>query len=273
MRTPRWPLLAAALCCLWVLPSTVGASTAGGAGLDAVEVDLHDRASLQRGAGLYMNYCLGCHGLRYQRYQRLAQDLGVPDDLVVQQLIFDDSRVGSLIETAMPPARAAEWFGESPPDLSLSARVRGADWLYTYLRSFYADPSRPWGVNNTVFADVGMPHALLELQGMQYCAPGSSLAPNGGVKRHPLTGEDILDVPCGRFQIDSPGSLSVDDFDSAVRDLANRSDINVDRIKVISADRSVYLLGNLPAAQRTLVGQLAGQVPGVRKVINQITPF
>ena len=212
----RWAALLAL-----AVPTVVSASAAGGAGLDTVEVALSDRASLQRGAALYMNYCLGCHGLRYQRYQRLGLDLGVPDDLIEQHLIFDDSRIGSLVVTAMPPARAAEWFGASPPDLSLSARVRGADWLYTYLRSFYADPSRQWGVNNKVFADVGMPHALLELQGLQHCAPGPSLAPNGGVKRHPLTGEDILDVPCGRFQLDPPGQLSADDFDSAVRDIVN----------------------------------------------------
>ncbi len=221
MYSVRWQIFAAALCCLWAMPSAVHASVAGGAGLDVMAVDLHDRASLQRGAALYMNYCLGCHGLKYQRYQRLAEDFGVPEDLVAQQLIFDDSRVGGLIETAMLPVRAAEWFGASPPDLSLIARVRGADWLYTYLRGFYADPSRPWGVNNKVFADVGMPHALLELQGLQHCAPGSSLAPNGGVKRHPLTDEAILDVPCGDFRIDSPGSLSVDEFDSAVHDLVN----------------------------------------------------
>ncbi len=189
--------------------------------LERVDVDLRDRLSLQRGAALYMNYCLGCHGLRYQRYQRLGEDLGVPDDLIEQHLIFDDSRVGGLIETAMPPAGAVDWFGVEPPDLSLVARARGADWIYNYLRNFYSEPMAPWGVNNRMFPNVGMPFPLLELQGLQHCAPGPSLAPNGGIKRDPLSGEDILDNPCGRFELDPPGELSPAAFDMAVRDLVN----------------------------------------------------
>ena len=101
------------------------------------------------------------------------------------------------------------------------ARARSVDWLYTYLRTFYADPSRPYGVNNKVFPYVGMPHVLLELQGMQDCALGPVKAPNGGIKRDPLTGEDILEAPCGTFVLDGKGAMTAEEYDGTVRDLVN----------------------------------------------------
>ena len=190
--------------------------------LDHMQPDLSDRSSLQSGAATYMNYCMGCHSLQYSRYERVADDLGIPHDLMAANLIFDpDQKIGALMHNSMDQAAAKRWFGAKPPDLTLVARARGTDWLYTYLRTFYADPGRPWGVNNKVFLDVGMPHALLELQGLAECAMGPVAAANGGVKRDPLTGEDILEEPCGRLEITQQGELSPEEFDNTVYDLVN----------------------------------------------------
>lgn len=211
---------------LTVLPlKAVGAESAFDCGTIACESannDVGDKASLQSGAKTYMNFCMGCHSLQYARYGRVADDLGIPHDLFAANLKFDtDVKIGELMENSMTEDQGKRWFGATPPDLTLVARARGVDWLYTYLRTFYADPSRPYGVNNKVFPDVGMPHVLLELQGLQDCALGPVKAHNGGVKRDPLTGEDILEAPCGTFTLDGKGSMSVDEYDGAVRDLVN----------------------------------------------------
>jgi len=189
---------------------------------DEISVNPHDKASLQEGAKLYMNYCMGCHSLQYSRYTRVATDLGIPEDLFRDNLMFDpDEKVGALMENAMDEDLAKVWFGAKPPDLTLVSRARQPEWLYTYLRTFHKDDSRPYGVNNKVFKDVGMPHALLELQGMQECVMGPVEAHNGGVKRDPLTGEDILEDPCGSYTISSAGALSPEEYDAAVYDLVN----------------------------------------------------
>ncbi|MFV2091113.1 MAG: cytochrome c1, partial [Pseudomonadales bacterium] len=129
--------------------------------------DLQNLPSLQNGWRLYTNYCLGCHSLKYQRYERTADDLGVPHDIVLEQLIFSGQKIGEQMTTAMDPEMAKNWFGAPPPDLTMVARLRGVDWLYNYLRTFYLDESRPFGVNNKVFPNVGMPKVLHELQGTQ----------------------------------------------------------------------------------------------------------
>ena len=189
---------------------------------DEMAVNPHDKASLQSGAKLYMNYCMGCHSLKYGRYNRVATDLGIPEDLFMANLVFNpNTRFASLMDNSMDDATAKLWFGATPPDLTLVSRARQPEWLYTYLRTFYKDPSRPYGVNNKVFKDVGMPHVLLELQGMQECAMGPVMAHNGGVKRDPLTGEDILEDPCGRFSIGKAGLMTPEEFDGAVYDLVN----------------------------------------------------
>jgi len=189
---------------------------------DAFVPELKDTPSLQRGAQMYMNYCMGCHSLQYSRYNRVAADLGIPEDLFEANLMFDpNAKIGSLMTNAMDKKLAKTWFGAAPPDLTLVSRARKPEWLYTYLRTFYRDDSRPYGVNNKVFKDVGMPHVLLELQGLQECAPGPVLAHNGGIKRDPLTGEDVLEDPCGRFAIPEAGKMSPQEFDGAVYDLVN----------------------------------------------------
>ena len=211
---------------LTVIPlKAVGAESAykcGAMPCDEITVNPHDKASLQRGAGLYMNYCMGCHSLQYSRYNRVANDLGIPEDLMMANMVFDPTvKFGDLMENAMDDGHAKVWFGATPPDLTLVSRARQPEWLYTYLRTFYRDDTRPYGVNNKVFKDVGMPHVLLELQGMQECAMGPVKAGNGGVKRDPLTGADILEEPCGQFTIAEAGTMSPEEYDVAMYDLVN----------------------------------------------------
>ena len=188
---------------------------------DPFEPQLNNDASLQRGAQLAVNYCMGCHSFKYSRWERVADDLNIPHQMMLDNMIFSGQKIGELMDIAMPSDQAKEWFGATPPDLTLVARSRSPEWAYTYLRHFYADPSRPLGVNNKVYKDVGMPHALLDLQGLPECIPGSSLATNGGIKRDLLTGEDVLDNPCGGYEINKAGSLSPEEYDAAVFDLVN----------------------------------------------------
>lgn len=225
---------------LTVLPlKAVGSEASfdcGSMACDAIDIDVTNKASLQGGVKTYMNYCMGCHSLKYARYQRTAEDLEIPLDLFEGNLKFDGmsgqidgaARIGHLMENSMTESMAKKWFGAAPPDLTLVARARGTDWLYTYLRNFYADPSRPYGVNNKVFKDVGMPHVLLELQGVTECAPGSVHAKNGGLKRDPLSGEEVLFGddgkalnPCGRLAVTEKGGMSEEEFDETVYDLVN----------------------------------------------------
>jgi ubiquinol-cytochrome c reductase cytochrome c1 subunit len=137
-----------------------------------IKIDLHDKAKLQRGARLFMNYCSGCHSLRYMRYNQMGKDLGittftgeVDTDLLKNNLIFTTSQPLDPIKISMPEVDAREWFGKPPPDLSLTGRERGANWLYTYLHSFYLDKKRPFGTNNLLIPDVAMPNILSPLQG------------------------------------------------------------------------------------------------------------
>lgn len=166
---------------------------------DPANIKEQDNLSKQRGAQLYVNYCLGCHSMEYQRYERVANDLQIPLNVAEENLILGDHKVGSLMTNAMDPEDAKNWFGAAPPDLTLVARVRGVDWLYNYMRAFYVDPERPYGVNNTVFENVGMPHVLADLQGLQS-----------------YTGD-----PEAPFKLVKKGSLSPEEYDQAIRDLVN----------------------------------------------------
>jgi ubiquinol-cytochrome c reductase cytochrome c1 subunit len=142
-------------------------AAAGKVHLDHVEIDITDQASLQRGAKTFVNYCLSCHQASFMRYNRMAKDLGLTEDQVKENLMFASDKVGETMTIAMRAEDAQKWFGVTPPDLSVIARARGTDWLYTYLRTFYLDNSRPMGTNNLAFKDVGMPHVLWEQQGYQ----------------------------------------------------------------------------------------------------------
>ncbi|CAM5212779.1 cytochrome c [Alishewanella longhuensis] len=177
--------------------------------LDKAPIDLRDKASLQNGAKLYQNYCLGCHQMQYQRYSRTFKDLGIPEDLGMEHLMFTGEKVGDHITNSMPADYAENAFGVLPPDLTNVARVRGANWLYTYLRTFYVDESRPFGVNNKVFPTVGMPHVLQELQGVPYRAHETRL----------VDGQPT-EVYVG-IRTDGSGELSTEEYDRAVADLVN----------------------------------------------------
>ncbi|MFI4955195.1 MAG: cytochrome c1, partial [Gammaproteobacteria bacterium] len=149
---------------------------AASSGIDIVapEMNPKDQGSLQRGAKYFMNYCSGCHSLEYIRFNRLAKDTGITDaqgnileDQLKKNLIFGSQKVADTLNVAMTPADAKKWFGVFPPDLTLESRLRGPEWIYGFLRSFYLDPAAPWGVNNLVFPGTAMPNILGTLQGEQ----------------------------------------------------------------------------------------------------------
>ena len=137
---------------------------AGDLHLDHANTDISDTASLQNGAKLFMNYCSGCHAISFMRYNRIAKDLNLSVSLVTEHLMFAGEKPGETITTAMPKEAAAKWFGGAPPDLSLVARAKGLDWIYTYLRGFYIDESKVFGVNNKVLANASMPDVLWSLK-------------------------------------------------------------------------------------------------------------
>ena len=178
--------------------------------LDKADVDLNNKASMQHGAKIFVNYCMGCHSLKYMSYQRMADDLGLPYDLVMENLMFTGKKIGDYMEIAMPEEESKKWFGTAPPDLTLVARSRGPDWLYTYLRGFYLDDSRPYGVNNTVFKDVGMPHVLWELEGYKKPVYKDVQDEHGKMHTKIVGFEQVVE-----------GKLSPEKYDQAVRDLVN----------------------------------------------------
>ena len=145
----------------------VGASEAPGGVVKPARNDITNLASLQRGARNFVNYCMGCHSARYVRYSRLGADLGLSEQQVIENLMFTGERIHDTMRISMRPEDAARWFGVAPPDLSLIARSRGPDYIYSFLKSFYLDPSRPTGVNNLVLPGTAMPHVLWERQGLQ----------------------------------------------------------------------------------------------------------
>ena len=184
------------------------------------EADLNDKKSLQRGTKYFANYCMGCHSAAYSRYARVAEDLDIPEKEMLDNFIFSGQKVGELMTISMAPEKSKKWFGVTPPDLSLSARSRSPEWLYTYLMSFYKDETRPTGVNNKVFANVGMPHVMVNAQGLAECAPGAKLDSHGHVEMNEL-GEEKTD-PCGSLVVgDKKGSMTEDEFAVAMADLVN----------------------------------------------------
>jgi len=165
--------------------------------VDKANNDLSDKESLKKGFKTYINYCLGCHQLQYQRYNRTFTDLGIDEADGIANYMYTGENPGGHITNTMPKKDAAKWFGSTPPDLTLEARLRSPDWIYTYLRSFYIDESRPFGVNNTTFKDVGMPHVLQDLQGISTKDEHGKLSPAMG------------------------GTLTAEEYDVVVRDLTN----------------------------------------------------
>jgi len=197
----------AIIACVLLLTPIVTLAQHGGPELEQSNIDLKDKASLQRGAKYFVNYCFGCHSLQYMRYERMAADLGIPEDELRNNLIFGDAKPGDLMTNALPAANGEKWFGIQIPDLTLVTRWRSPDWVYTYLKSFYLDDSRPYGVNNIVFPDVGMPHALANLQGLQKATYAEG---HEGEKEH-VEGVELVE----------PGQLTPEEYDAMVRDLTN----------------------------------------------------
>ena len=185
---------------------SLSAFASEGGGLLQSGTDLGDQGSLQRGAKLYMNYCSGCHSLKYLRYSRMAEDLGLSEDEVMNNLNFTGAKFGEQINVALTEDHAKQWFGKMPPDLSVISRVRGSDWIFTYLKSFYQDQSRPLGWNNQLFPNASMPNPLWEMQGLQRAVYG---------KKDPATGE----APVERLEIAQPGTQNAAQFDQSVRDI------------------------------------------------------
>jgi len=181
------------------------AQASEGAGMAPSNVRMEDTASLQRGARLFFNYCSGCHSLQYMRYSRIAEDLKLDEKDVANNLIFTSAKIGDKAINDMPTANATVWFGKAPPDLSLEARAKGSDWIYNYLKSFYLDPSRPVGWNNTVFPNASMPNALWELQGLQVAV------------KHPA--EAGHEAGIEKLEVKTPGRLNPVQYDQAVTDI------------------------------------------------------
>lgn len=189
--------------------TAVQASTA--VALDKAPINVRDVESLQRGAQVFSNYCLSCHGAQAMRFNRLTE-IGLSEQQIKDNLLFTGVKVGEQMKVAMQPAESKVWFGAAPPDLSVIARSNGADWLYTYLRSFYRDDTRPTGWNNTVFDKVGMPHVLWELQGEQVLK----------IEKHGEHEVKKLElVKAGLLTSLKNGKANTTDYDQKVADLTN----------------------------------------------------
>ncbi len=184
----------------------------GGVPLDPAPNQSSDTSALQRGAKLFVNYCLNCHGASAMRYNRL-RDIGLSEEQIKQNLLFSSDKVGDTMHIAMDREDAKKWFGAVPPDLSVIARARGSDWLYTYLRTFYRDDTRPTGWNNLVFDKVGMPHVLWELQGQQVPKYAEVKSEHGEAEKK-LVG----------LEVTVPGKMNKVEYDQAVADLVSYLD-------------------------------------------------
>jgi len=201
---------------------SISAHASGGAATPfSFKPDTSNTASLQRGASNYMSYCAGCHSLKYLRYNRLGKDLGIPDDLLQKHLMPEGAKLGDVIKTAMP-ADSEKWFGRIPPDLTLTARERQPDWVYSYLLSFYLDPSKQSGVNNLVLPNAAMPHVLGDLQGYQtQILKEIQETVEEKNKDGTVTEKVIIKHVHDHFELAKPGRLSPAEYKSFVGDLTN----------------------------------------------------
>ncbi len=190
-------------CLLLLMPLGVFASA--GIELEEADIDLSNKKSLENGAHLYVQYCLGCHSTKYIRYLNIADDFEIDQEEILAKVAPDGAGIYDKMLTAMNDHDAKKWFGTTPPDLSLIARSRGADWLYSYLKGFYIDTKKPLGVNNAVFPDVGMPNPLWQLQGTQEAVYEN------------VDGQDIIT----ELTLVEQGTISPEEFDQAVNDIVN----------------------------------------------------
>ena len=219
---------------LAIFPATLFASS--GVHLDTAPIDIYDKESIKRGAKSFADYCFSCHSAKFMRFNRIAKDTGMSEDEVREMMIFTrnskgkPTKIGDLMTVSMTKEYAKSTFGAAVPDLSLTARSRGADWIYTYLRSFYADDSRPSGMNNTTFPDVGMPHVLWELQGIQKAV--YTTEEHDGVSSEHFSG----------FETVQAGSMSAEEYDAFVADLVNFMVYVAEPVQTERRDLGVYVL-------------------------------
>lgn len=215
--------LVGAMVALLAVFTALPVRAAGGAMVpgDPAQTDLADRASLQRGAKLFVNYCAGCHSMKLMRTSRIAEDLKLTQEQVEQNLLFTGAKFGDPLMAAMSVEASTQWFGKAPPDLSLTGKARGSDWIYNYLRGFYLDPEARIGWNNTVFPNASMPNVLWEMQGMQRAVFEPMPKGAHGSAGHCKHGTTEVDGRCFvRFQSVAEGALTSEAFDQSVRDIS-----------------------------------------------------
>ena len=219
----------------WVLITTgllcggIAMAEEGQIALQPSGTDIRNTDSLQRGARNFMNYCSGCHSLKYLRYNRLAADLKIPAAELARNLMFTSDKPFDTINSAMPKD-AESWFGRQPPDLSLMARARGVDYIYSFLKGFYVDAARPWGVNNLYLQGAAMPHVLQSLQGLQ--KPVFKNEPDArGSARMVLVGVAAM----------TPGASKPEEYDQFVRDIANFLDYAAEPVKEKRQSMGVFV--------------------------------
>ncbi len=208
------------ICVSALLGTAVFSTTwaAGGGGtIYEMHVDVHHKKSLQRGAKYFMNYCLSCHSAAYSRYNRVAADLGISEENMREHLIFTGRKFGDTMTVALTPEQGKEWFGAPPPDLSVRARSRGADWIYSFLKTFYVDESAIRGVNNLQFPGTSMPHVLWELQGLQTLKADE----HHGDDHHEDDGHGAHGKKKELFEITMPGKMTPEEYDKAIKDIVN----------------------------------------------------
>ena len=229
---------------LAVMPTLTFAAGGHEVELDKVDIDLTDKAAMQDGARTFANYCMGCHSAKFQRYERVADDLGIPHEIMLEKLVLTGAKIGDHMNVGMQPNDAKTWFGAAPPDLTLVARVRGTDWLYSYLRAFYEDPSRPWGVNNKIFPNVGMPNVLVGLQGRQVVGCKQIQTVVEGKKQFdPLTGAPLTHEACDQLTIvPKSGTLTDEQFDEKVKNLVTFLAYSANPVKLESQRIGTYVL-------------------------------
>jgi len=219
-----WVLITIAL--LW---SGLALAEEGGVALLHSGTDISSTDSLQRGARNFMNYCSGCHSLQYLRYNRMAEDLKIPESELTANLMFTADKAVDTINSAMPKD-AESWFGKQPPDLSLMARARGVDYIYSFLKGFYVDKTRPWGVNNLYLPSAAMPDVLAGIQGLQ--KPVFKNEPDaGGSARMVLVGVDSM----------TAGSMKPEEYDQFARDTANFLDYAGEPVKAKRQSMGVFV--------------------------------
>jgi len=197
--------------------------------LDEANNSVANTASLQRGAKYFVNYCLGCHSAKYVRYNRLAEDLQLSEQQLMDNIMFTGEQVFDTMANAMRPEDAARWFSAAPPDLSLIARSRGTDYIYTFLRSFHVAPERPTGVDNIVLPGTAMPHVLWQLQGTQRAV----------FEEH--DGVEVFE----HFEPVKAGELDTEDYDGVVRDIVNFLDYIAEPIKLERQQLGIRVIGFL----------------------------